>query len=147
MYGIEITICDSFWVLTLIASIQFKSTFIFLKLPRWCFNFIQMLRRTSTLCFGLIPLLGNYNSVNMSSLIREVKAEVVDRSSIYGEEEEGWENVVVVDNHPYYETWGQGRKKGNPFVVDNNSYTRLDLAAYTDWLRQTIDIVALISFV
>ena len=63
-----------------------------------------MLRRTSTLCFGLIPLLGNYNSANMSSLIREIKAEVVDRSSIYGEEEEGWENVVVVDNNPYYQT-------------------------------------------
>ena len=61
-------------------------------------------QRTSTLCFGLIPLLGNYNSVNMSSLIREIKAEVVDSSSIYGEEEEGWENVVVVDNNPYYQT-------------------------------------------
>ena len=24
----------------------------------------------------------------------------MDRSSIYGEEEEGWENVVVVDNNP-----------------------------------------------
>ena len=49
----------------------------------------------------------NYNSVEMSSLSlkrREVKAEVVDRSSIYGEEEEGWENVVVVDNNPYYQT-------------------------------------------
>ena len=35
---------------------------------------------------------------------REVKAEVVDRSSIYGEEEgEGWENAVVVDNNHYYE--------------------------------------------
>ena len=49
----------------------------------------------------------NYSSVEMSSLSpkrREVKAEVVDRSSIYGEEEEGWENVVIVDNNPYYET-------------------------------------------
>ena len=87
----------------MIASIQFKSTFIFLKLPRWCLNFIKMLRRTSTLCFGLILLIGNYNSVNMSSLIREIKVEVVDRSSIYGEEEEGWEGAVVVDNNTYYE--------------------------------------------
>ena len=34
---------------------------------------------------------------------REVTAEVVDRSSIYGEEEEGWEDAIVVDNNPYYE--------------------------------------------
>ena len=70
----------------------------------------------------------NYDTMEESTRRKkEVKAEVVDRSSIYGEEEEGWENVVVVDNNPYYQTWCQGRKKGNTFVVDNNSY--IDLAA------------------
>ena len=33
----------------------------------------------------------------------EVKAEVVDRSSIYGEKEEGWEDAVAVDENPNYE--------------------------------------------
>ena len=42
------------------------------------------------------------NKVIMTTVRREVKAEVVDRSSIYGEEEEGWENAVVVDNNPDY---------------------------------------------
>ena len=44
----------------------------------------------------------NYDMTTTSTR-REVKAEVVDRSSIYGEEEDGWENVVVLDHNPYYE--------------------------------------------
>ena len=43
------------------------------------------------------------NDMTTTTTRREVKAEVVDRSSIYGEEEEGWENVVVLDQNPYYE--------------------------------------------
>ena len=31
-----------------------------------------------------------------------MRAEVVDRSSIYGEKEEGWEDAVAVDNNPDY---------------------------------------------
>ena len=44
-------------------------------------------------------------SIDVTVGKKEVKAEVVDRSSIYGESEEGgWENAVVVDNNPYYES-------------------------------------------
>ena len=48
----------------------------------------------------------NYDSVGVfaSTRKREIKAEVVDRSSIYGDTEEGWENAVLVDNNPYYDT-------------------------------------------
>ena len=46
----------------------------------------------------------NFDNVEVSTTRRrEVKAEVVDRSSVYGEEEEGWEGAVVVDNNTYYE--------------------------------------------
>ena len=46
----------------------------------------------------------NFDNVEVSTTRRrEVKAEVVDRSSIYGEEEEGWEGAVVVDKNTYYE--------------------------------------------
>ena len=46
----------------------------------------------------------DFDNVEVSTTRRrEVKAEVVDRSSIYGEEEEGWEGAVVVDNNTYYE--------------------------------------------
>ena len=34
---------------------------------------------------------------------REVKMEVVDRNSVYGKTEEGWEGAVLVDNNPVYE--------------------------------------------
>ena len=34
---------------------------------------------------------------------RKVRAEVVDRCSIYREKEEGWEDVAT-DNNPYYDT-------------------------------------------
>ena len=52
--------------------------------------------------------MGNYNNDdndnNDEVLARkkEVKAEVVDRSSIYGEKEEGWEDAVIVDTNPDY---------------------------------------------
>ena len=47
--------------------------------------------------------MGNYESTEVStSRRREVTAELVDRSSIYGEEEEGWENAVAVDANSYY---------------------------------------------
>ena len=46
---------------------------------------------------------GNYDKIEVSTRKREVKAEVVDRSSIYGEKEEGWEDAVVVDSNPDYE--------------------------------------------
>ena len=47
-------------------------------------------------------VVGNHNNIEVSPLRKkEVKAEVVDRTSIYGkEEEEGWENAVLVDNNP-----------------------------------------------
>ena len=35
---------------------------------------------------------------------REVKAEVVDRNSVYGESEEGWEDAVVNDCNDNYES-------------------------------------------
>ena len=47
--------------------------------------------------------MGNYESTEVSTTRRrEVTAELVDRSSIYGEKEEGWENAVAVDANSYY---------------------------------------------
>lgn len=56
--------------------------------------------------------MGNYDATEQfdsnevsSAPKKEVKAEVVDRNSIYGESEEGgWENAVIVDNNQYYES-------------------------------------------
>jgi len=46
----------------------------------------------------------NYSIDEVSSTHKkQVKAEVINRNSIYGESEEGWENAVVVDNNQYYE--------------------------------------------
>ena len=46
----------------------------------------------------------NYDTMEVSTRRKkEVKAEVVDRSSIYGEKEEGWEDAVVIDENPNYE--------------------------------------------
>ena len=36
----------------------------------------------------------------------QVRAEAVDISSIYGEEEEGWEDAVAVDVNPTYDYEG-----------------------------------------
>ena len=48
--------------------------------------------------------MGNYDTMELSTRKkREVKAEVVDRSSIYGEKEEGWEDAVAIDENPNYE--------------------------------------------
>ena len=48
--------------------------------------------------------MGNYDSMEVSTRKKkELKAEVVDRSSIYGEKEEGWENAVAIDENPNYE--------------------------------------------
>ena len=49
--------------------------------------------------------MGNYNSIEVLTMRRkkEVKAEVVDRSSIYGQKEEGWEGALAVDRNPDYE--------------------------------------------
>ena len=48
--------------------------------------------------------MGNYDSRRKKEELKaEVKAEVVDRSSIYGEKEEGWENAVAIDENPNYE--------------------------------------------
>ena len=45
----------------------------------------------------------NYDTLEESTIgKKEVKAEVVERSSIYGQKEEGWENVVAVDTNSYY---------------------------------------------
>ena len=38
--------------------------------------------------------------------LNQVKAEAVDRSSVYGEEEEGWEDAVAVDVNPNYDYEG-----------------------------------------
>ena len=38
-----------------------------------------------------------------TSMRREVRAEVVDRNSIYGEEVEGWEGALTSDNNPDYD--------------------------------------------
>ena len=38
-----------------------------------------------------------------TTMRREVRAEVVDRNSIYGEEVEGWEGAVTSDNNPDYD--------------------------------------------
>ena len=47
--------------------------------------------------------MGNYDTLEESTTgKKEVKAEVVDRCSIYGEKEEGWEDAVAVDNNPDY---------------------------------------------
>ena len=47
--------------------------------------------------------MGNDDNIEVLTMRkREVKAEVVDRSSIYGEKEEGWENIVAVDTNSYY---------------------------------------------
>ena len=54
---------------------------------------------------GNCPKMVKYNSDETSSTHkREVKAEVVDRNSVYGEGEKDWENAVVVDNNQYYES-------------------------------------------
>ena len=47
----------------------------------------------------------NYNDNGLTTKRRrEVKADIVDRSSVYGEMEEGgWEDAVERDNNPYYE--------------------------------------------
>ena len=47
----------------------------------------------------------NLDTNKISTRKREVTAEVVDRNSTYGEEEEEgeWGDPVVVDNNPYYE--------------------------------------------
>ena len=39
----------------------------------------------------------------MKHVSNQVKAEAVDRSSVYGEEEEGWEDAVAVDVNPTYD--------------------------------------------
>ena len=45
----------------------------------------------------------NYDTMEESTRRKkEVKAEVVDRSSIYGEKEEGWEDAVIIDENPNY---------------------------------------------
>ena len=51
--------------------------------------------------------MGNYNDNDdnndeVSPRKKEVRAEVVDTSSIYGEREEGWEDAVIVDTNPDY---------------------------------------------
>ena len=48
--------------------------------------------------------MGNYDTMEESSRRRkEVKGEVVDRCSVYGEkEEEGWENALAIDSNPDY---------------------------------------------
>ena len=38
-----------------------------------------------------------------TTMRREVRAEVVDRNSIYGEEVEGWEGALTSDNNPDYD--------------------------------------------
>ena len=43
--------------------------------------------------------MGNYDSIEVVPKKKEVKAEVVDRSSIYGKKEEGWEDAVAVDTN------------------------------------------------
>ena len=49
--------------------------------------------------------MGNYDSMEVSTRKkREVKAELVDRCSIYGEKEEGWQDAVAVDENPNYES-------------------------------------------
>ena len=49
--------------------------------------------------------MGNYDSMEVSiRKKREVKAELVDRCSIYGEKEEGWEDAVAIDENPNYES-------------------------------------------
>ena len=57
---------------------------------------------------GNCPKMVKYNSDETSSTHKkEVKAEVVDRNSVYaidyGEGDEEWENAAVVDNNQYYE--------------------------------------------
>ena len=48
--------------------------------------------------------MGNYDTMeDPTRKKREVKAEAVDRCSIYGEKEEGWEDAVVIDENPDYE--------------------------------------------
>ena len=48
--------------------------------------------------------MGNYDSIKVLTMRKkEVKVEVVDRSSIYGQKEEGWEGALAVDKNPYYE--------------------------------------------
>ena len=45
----------------------------------------------------------NYDTMEVSTRRKkEVKAEVVDRCSIYGEKEEGWEDAVIIDENPNY---------------------------------------------
>ena len=48
--------------------------------------------------------MGNYDTMEESSRRkkREVKGEVVDRCSVYGKEEEGWENALAIDSNPDY---------------------------------------------
>ena len=44
------------------------------------------------------------SSKEVSVQKREVKAEVVDRNSVYGESEEGWEDAVVNEINDNYES-------------------------------------------
>ena len=48
--------------------------------------------------------MGNYDSIKVLTMRKkEAKAEVVDRSSIYGKKEEGWEGALAHDRNPNYE--------------------------------------------
>ena len=48
--------------------------------------------------------MGNYDSIEvLTRRKKEVKVEVVDRSSIYGEKEEGWDGALAFDRNPDYE--------------------------------------------
>ena len=44
------------------------------------------------------------SSKEVSVQKREVKAEVVDRNSVYGESEEGWEGAILNDCNDNYES-------------------------------------------
>jgi len=48
-----------------------------------------------------VETINNSNEVSVQK--REVKVEVVDRNSVYGESEEGWQDAVVNDNNDNYE--------------------------------------------
>ena len=49
-----------------------------------------------------VEILNSSNKVSVQK--REVKAEVVDRNSVYGESEEGWEDAIVNDTNDNYES-------------------------------------------
>lgn len=46
----------------------------------------------------------NNSNKEVSVRKKEVKAEVVDRNSVYGESEEGWEDAIVNDCNDNYES-------------------------------------------